>query len=686
MKLGINNIPVFKVVIPLILGIYLSSFFVYDDEHLFSFVIFLITYLLTSIVILPKKSLLKSIYLILCFILLGMLHMHFSSPLTKANHFSHFHSAKFLKVNVIDLKQLDHSQRAICQVTHTGISLDSLFKSSGKIMVYLKPQANNAVVLGSSIITRNKYFVEKKNTNPHVFDYKRYLNYRGIYHRMHLDSSEYIVLEERTQSISGFASRIRDKCISVFEKHLGTTNALAVASAMVLGERNLLTDELYDAFTDTGAVHVLAVSGLHVGIVSGLIFFLLRPIQSQRRISKLTELILSLCGVWCFALLTGAAAAVVRAAIMFSLFFVGKAFDRRTNAYNILSVAALLMLLYDPNYLAQAGFQFSFLALTGIIFFYPHLQGLIVSKSRIIRWTWEMISVSISAQILVSPLAIFYFHKLPTYFWFTGLIAIPAAFVILALGLMLLFSDFVFNAGNLVTKLVAWCFEESVTWFNSAIFNIQKLPFCSADDLWLSTTSLVLIYLALLLFALFLRSKDFKFLLFSLICLLFQSIGHNLENQNKRSENKLVVYDIYDESMIDLFYSGYSKEIHNGLTNRSKVDYITKNNRLAQRLVAVHDTLRLESKDKFIMINESLFLLYPTEESLEYKSNLPLELVVLSKNSYRNISKLADRFEIKLLVLDGTLGKEKYSIEKIASSYDIPIHNTSKHGALEFVI
>jgi len=611
--------------------------------------------------------------------------MYLSNPLTQNNHFSHSSDANFLKVTVIDLKQVTNSKRAICQVTHVGWSLDSLHKSSGKLMVYLKKQRHNEVELGTSLITRNKHFLEKRNSNPHVFDYKRYLNYRGIYHRMHLDAKDYHILNEKTISISGYASRIRDKCISIFEKHLGSGNALAVASAMVLGERNLLNDELYDAFTDTGAVHVLAVSGLHVGIVSGFILLLLRPIKSKKRSAKLLELVLSLIGVWCFVFLTGAAAAVVRAAIMFSLFFIGKAFDRRTNAYNILAVAAFSMLLYDPNYLAQAGFQFSFLALTGIIFFYPHVQGWVTSRNRIVRKVWEMISVSISAQVLVSPLAIFYFHKLPTYFWLTGLIAIPAAFMILALGLALIFSEFTTGA-SIFTEGIAYCFKFIVEKFNYFIFNIQKLPFCSADDLWLSTTSLIFIYIALLLFALYLKTKRLKYLIYGLSCLLMQSIGHNLENDFNRKESKLVVYDIYDESMIDIFYSGYLQEVENGITNRPKVDYITANNRLAQRIIAKDIQLNFQTKERFYLIDEHLLLLYPTKESLEYKVSKPIDLLVLSKASYKNLEKFAEHYEIRLLVLDGTLNKEKYRLEKIANKYKIPLHNTSRDGALEYII
>ena len=138
--------------------------------------------------------------------------------------------------------------------------------------------------------------------------------------------------------------------------------------------------------------------------------------------------------------------------------------------------------------------------------------------------------------------------------------------------------------------------------------------------------------------------------------------------------------------MIDIFYSGYVQEIENGISNRPKVDYITSNNRLAQRVVAKDKQLNLTTKEQFYLINEQLLLLYPSKESLDYQVSQPIDLLVLSKDSYNNLDKLAKQYDIKLLVLDGTLNKEKYRLEKIAGNNKIPLHNTSRDGALEFMI
>ncbi len=686
MPLGIKNIPLLKLAFAYTLGIYLGDYFLPLDIYTVSFSIFLTGSCLLLLYLLDRHTTLKSMMLLTTVFYAGVMQMHLRNALNSSSHFSMIPESKIHLLSVLEVKNIGQKKRAICKVTYSGNSLENLHRCTGKMMVYFRPQINKPISVGSRVVCKSNYFIEKKNTNPKVFDYKKYLNYRGIYHRMHLDSSSYFILANEESTLKIKASKFRDLCNNVFSHHIRDSNALAVAAAMVLGERNLLTNELYDAFTDTGAVHVLAVSGLHVGIISWLIFQLLRFIRGRSLYSKLTKLILCLTAIWSFAFITGAAAAVTRSAIMFSLFFTAKSFDKSANPYNVLSGAALLMLFFNPNYLFQAGFQFSFLALGGIFFFYPYVKRWYMPENKFLQKIWNGVAVSISAQLLVSPLAIYYFHKLPTYFWLTGLVAIPAAFIILGLGLLLLCSSLIFGQDNLLSKLVGISFEKLLIVFNEIIFSIQKLPYCSADGLWLSTPSLILIYGALISLVLHLVLRKSIFTLALLIFTLTQSLLHNYENHHIRKERKLVVYDIYSESLIDVFYDGYLKEIYPIINDRSQITYTTFNNRISQRIIDSDKELNFQSQGSFHLIDDKLLCLYPTEEVIRKTSSKPIDLMVISKDSYSNLYKLSKNLDIKLLVLDGTIGHKKYKLIKTAQKLNIPVHVTSDDGALEYYI
>ena len=680
--------PLLKVVIPLCLGIALSKSFPQQSLYTRDFLVLAALGLSLSAIFIKRRSTLKSYCILSLFVLIGYLHQHFSSIDYHYNHFSVYNGATYYVLSPENSKQIDGNVRAQCRVLYAGITQDSLIKTSGKCMVYLKDMNLEDMQSGDVIITNAEFRREKKNTNPEVFDYQAFLHNRGIYHSMFCTKPSYQLLENKKIDIWDQARRYQNLCQGILSHHIKKKNNLAVISAMVLGERNLLSDELYDAFTDTGSVHILAVSGLHVGIVSALIAICLMFLSNSNKYSRVLKFILSIAAVWGFALLTGAAAAVTRAAIMFSLYFFAKSIGRKGISFNVLSLAALLMLLYSPSFLFQAGFQFSFLALAGIMFFYKRIRNLIKTKYRIINGIWNLMAMSFAAQLLVSPLAIFYFHKLPLYFWLTGVFAVPFAGILLSAGLILLLSHLVLGAEAILTKLIAFCLEHLLSFFNSVIFQSQKLPYCSADGLWISETSIFIIYCAMLVGMLFLAHRKVKYLYICLTLLIAQSVNHNLENWIIKREKEFVVYDIYSDSVSHIFFQGKLLSINPGINSPRQVDYITQNNVLAQRVYKEITAEEVGSKivEGFYSLDGYLFLFYPSESILDFECKEPIDFLVLSEHSFTDIRKLAKRFEINQIIIDGTVKKYKTAITRAAYELGIPIHFTTNHGAFEVIL
>ena len=177
-------------------------------------------------------------------------------------------------------------------------------------------------------------------------------------------------------------------------------------------------------------MHVLAVSGLHVGIIFFILNFLLTPLNRNKRLLKI-KLFLLVGALWFYAFLTGLSPSVMRSCTMFSFIVVGENLNKRTNIYNTLAASAFLLMLINPLIIFGAGFQLSYIAVISIVFFQPRLAALVAVKNRILKYVWDLFTVSVAVQIGTAPISIFYFHQFPVYFWLSNFIVIPGAALIL---------------------------------------------------------------------------------------------------------------------------------------------------------------------------------------------------------------------------------------------------------------
>ena len=198
-----------------------------------------------------------------------------------------------------------------------------------------------------------------------------------------------------------------------------------------------MSKEISNSYTQAGIIHILAISGLHIALIYGIILWLTKPLLRFKK-GKLYIFSLSLSVLWFYAILAGFSASIVRAAVMFSVVALAKIVNRQSNIYNSLAVSALLLLVYNPNYLFDVGFQLSFAAVLSIVIFQPLVRKYSYSKHIIILKIKELLLISLVAQIGVLPLTLYYFGQFPLLFLFANLIAIPLSSLILILGLVLI--------------------------------------------------------------------------------------------------------------------------------------------------------------------------------------------------------------------------------------------------------
>lgn len=583
MKINWHLYVFVQAIIALIAGI-LSYRYVDDFPVLASIVFAFITYFLLLFKGSNKSLIFKSLLVVAAFFLLGFLRSYTNQRTLSPIHYANQDEYSSLIGTVQEFPKTRTRTKTIIQI-ESVCEGDSCYESKGLLLVYFpkKDTASTLIEPGYQLILRGNAIGINAPTNPKTFDFKSYLSNRHIDYQVYLnETSDYkIIAKTNLPFIKQVAHTCRKSLISALTKHIEDPKKFSVAAAMILGYRNQLSDGLYKEFTNTGAVHVLAVSGLHVGIVCMIFVLILRRWKSESNRTKAIKILLLSLVIWSFVLLTGAAPAVVRAAFMFTLLLIGRYWFDHFKTINIMAFAAMVMLLYDPYMLFQASFQFSYISLFSIIVFQPWISKLWVPKSKILKYIWNLINVSIAAQVLVFPITLLFFHKFPLLFVLTGVVAVPLAMLVLMLGLALLFFHLISQYVQLdfLVGLLSYAINFVLDVFLWAIHYINLLPYSNKDGIWISPIETILLYSLIGLITVYVLSKKTKHLYWTggLILLFLGQFG--LRQYQSARQNKLAVYDSPKGDVVDIFHGRQALTYTDPSLSSKDISFIANNYR-----------------------------------------------------------------------------------------------------------
>lgn len=335
--------------------------------------------------------------------------------------------------------------------------------------------------------------------------YARYLRYRGVSGMAYVAAGRLHRTGARHLSFRLRASDARDSLTARYRALGFEGDELAVLSALTLGDKSGLDDEVKETYSVSGASHVLALSGLHIGILYGIGAFLLSFLSFGRfSVWLRTGCLLAL--LWGFSFMAGLSPSVVRAACMFSLFAVARCLHRRSLSWNTLALSAFLMLLGDPYCLFQVGFQLSYAAVAAIIWLHPMISGWWMPSGRVFRYVWGILSVSLAAQAGVAPLILLYFSRFSVYFLLANLIVVPLAFCLVAGTLLMLACGFCLP----LQQGLAGMLDEGVRGMNAALRQIGQLPCAAVDEIEVGVWGVVCFYLLLFFFVSYCRRRQAK--------------------------------------------------------------------------------------------------------------------------------------------------------------------------------
>ena len=286
--------------------------------------------------------------------------------------------------------------------------------------------------------------------NIHQFNYKDYLAKQGIHQQIFVNNQQFRMVNNSTISLLGLSAKFRETIQKSLQKYHFSKNEFGVISALLLGQRQDISKELINNYANAGAIHILAVSGLHIGIILLILSWLLKPIE-RIKYGKYLKLFLIVILLWMFAFIAGLSASVVRAVTMFTFVAIGSVFNRKRNIYFSLITSMFFLLLVNPMFLFDVGFQLSYLAVFGIVWVQPKLYNLWKPKLYILDKIWQLVTVSIAAQVGILPVSLYYFHQFPSLFILSNLVIIPFLGIILMSGILVI----VLAVTNLLPQFLA---------------------------------------------------------------------------------------------------------------------------------------------------------------------------------------------------------------------------------------
>lgn len=538
--------PFFRLLLSLIAGIIAGYYLRIPLDYLLSAGTILIL-LIIGFSFLPKSFRFRfrflqgfALQLIIC--ITGMLLVWTQDVRHKTNWYgNNLDNAKALVVRIIAPPEEKAKSIKVMAEILSLENKDSSIKADGKVLLYFsKDSLLPELQYGQVLAIKNKLVPITNSGNPGAFDYKRYLAFQQIHHQAFLRNSDFTVSSLTLQNrFWNWVFASRNYVLNVLQNNIPSEQESSLASALVIGYRGHLDKDLIQAYSNAGVVHLIAISGLHLAVIYGLLLWLTLRIPLLKS-SPIWRVLFILFCLWFFSFLTGSPPSVMRAALMFSFISLGTLFQKHGSIFNSMAVSAFLLLCYDPFLLWNVGFQLSYLAVLGIVICQKPIYHWFYFKNKVGDYLWAMASVSIAAQIFTIPLCFFYFHQLPLLFLLANMIAIPLSTVALwSCIAMIAVSPIPFF--SMVLGKISWTF----LWLmNHAVLFINELPLVTWNKISISVLDTFILYAIMIALLLWLFIKKTFYLKASLLALILFFGLLALSKWETHHQKKLVVYHI----------------------------------------------------------------------------------------------------------------------------------------------
>jgi competence protein ComEC len=546
-----------------------------------------------------------------------------------------------------------------------------------KILLYVrKKDTLPPFVYGQQLLFNRPLQDIRNSGNPGAFDYRQYCAFRHMHYQVFLDEKAYVLLPgNRGSRLQSWLYNSRQQLVNLLRQNIPGAVEQGVAEALLLGYRDDLDKTLLQSYNNTGVVHIIAISGLHLGMIYGVMaaFFSLLP---RKKSSVFARALAMLLVIWLFTLLAGAVPSILRAAVMFSFIVVAGMLQRKNSICNSLAASACSLLLCDPCYLWDVGFQLSYTAVLSIVLFRQPVYNWFRVQNPLLRQLWQLMAITLSAQVLTLPLVLYYFHRFPLFFLVSNLVAVPLSGLILY-GLLLLL---LLQWWAMAAKALGWVLGCLTAWLNTFILHMDRLPYAAITQVNLSAWQVVLLYIAIVSCCCWLLYCNKKACWITCSCLFLWLLAAALQTAQLHRQQKLVVYSMNRLAAAEIITAGTggfwgdSTIWHNPVLLRNYLLPAHTSWQVTKTRWLRHQVYRCHGKT-IVFCTKPVFY-------CSGQPPLPVDILVLSGNPAVSVAQLQACFACKQLVFDGSnpLWKiEKW--KKACDSLHLRFHSVPEQGA-----
>ena len=563
---------------------------------------------------------------------------------------------------------------------------------SGKVMAYF-PKSDSAFALhyGDLIAIPAPIREVSPPLNPEEFDYRAYLARKGITGQTYLKDDDWIdLLANDANPIYAFSYRFRDVLLASLHRSGLNDNEFGVAAAILLGYDDYLADEVRKNYVAAGSMHILCVSGMHVGIIYLLASFLL-GFLNRKKWQKTLKQVLLLTLIWFYALIAGLSPSILRASLMISFVIIGEAIRRKGFVINSIAASAFILLCINPNNLFEIGFLLSYAAVMGIVVLQRPIYNLLYVKNKLLDKAWQITAVALSAQIATVPFTLFYFQQFTTYFWLSNLFMTPISFIVVISGMILLLVSWIPYLNTLVGYLV-WGAVYVMNW---VVSKIESIPYSIIKGLYINDFEFAVLLVALLLLMLTFMLRKRRLFIAMLASLLVVMTSLTIRMYNSDHQQGMAIFSLRNHTAIDYIRGSEHVLLVDSalMVDESTVDYSLKGAWSKRHLSHYPQVIGLEEdyaneylckKSNLVSFDGKLLAIWEDQwisDSLSFR--LPVDYLLIVGKQKPDVQSAVNAYEAKMLVIDGSVPRylsEKWIAQ--AQDLDIPYYNIGE-GAME---
>lgn len=688
-----SNYPITKILFPFILGIFCAYLCHYFQKNQLLWFILTINFWLFSLLCLQIKRYklhwIRDLALTIGFIFAGISCTNFHlRPLTQQEQ-KMLAETHYWRVRIVDFPVI--REKSVKIVTEI---LDEHYTKHrdlhGKGLLYLERcERTELLAYGDILFVAADLSEFSPPTNPDAFNNQQYMRRKGILFSSYVSDPSWQKVGHRNPNIFKSLSRQWQKRLATIFDCAGMSGAEnEIIKAILLGDDDTMEPELRASYASAGVSHILCVSGMHVGIIFMIINFLLKPLDYSTRSKKYKSAFI-LTIIWLYAGITGMSPSVTRSATMFSFVTIGSLIQRNTNIFHSLFASLFILLVYNPLLLFEVGFQFSYLAVFGIVLFQPRIVAIYHCKTRIGQYFWEMAAVSIAAQLSTFPLSIHYFGQFPNYFLLSNLSVMSLSFIVMVTGIILLVFSFVPFLTTWLSKLLTL----EIKLMNGIIVGIQRLPGAVTHNIDYSMLQVLLLYSTLFLFLIAITRRKRAYFWASYAMISLFSFTFCLRKIILLQQQETLVYDIRKATAI---YVGWQQQgILFSDTIQSNTDqlynYAIGNHarrQHAKTVIVPLDTAHYEApfafkQGHFLQANgKSFYLLNRKERLYAIENPILVDVLFLRNNPSQKPEEVAKAIYFQSVIADGS--NSRYTIDRwqrYCNEHNIAFENSGERDA-----